>query len=483
MIRFEEPMLNSKMIAPSNAGETWNRTRASHARLSPEDVQFRERAQQDEEFLRRERFRVPELEPLSVFPRQPWPLFAAPSFMREMSDAAVAVSRLVRSIPERLFQNDAERMAPFYGMEPVPLKSILAPPNGIAEALSRVDLLHGASGFQCAEINVGGNIGGLENCVLAEMAFRAPAIRSFIAGLGRQVTHPDSFALLARHVVRQVQAAGLSNGEINVALVLRADEPAPANVTDFFCREYRSYLAGLASPLGGRLIPCTCDSLAARDGRLFSDGSRVHALIEGGSVRIPFHIYRCAKLGNLLLFNGPISIPLSDKRNLALLSEHSGSDAFTPEERNAIERYVPWTRRLLPVIATRHGERGDLESLALARREELVLKKARSLGGADVILGRDTAPAEWRHAVAQGLLSKDWIVQDFVPSLPYLFQHGENGCCAHTVVWGPFVFGTEFGGTYMRVLPEAAGGIVNVTRGGSSAVLLEVEDPGAPVPR
>jgi hypothetical protein len=36
--------------------------------------------------------------------------------------------------------------------------------------------------------------------------------------------------------------------------------------------------------------------------------------------------------------------------------------------------------------------------------------------------------------------------------------------------------GQEFGGTFMRVLPEAIGGVVNIARGGSSTVLFEVDE-------
>jgi hypothetical protein len=464
------------MIAPIEAVDAWDQCLDSHALLSPTDVQFREIARKDPEFLRRDSFRVPELESLSLFPRQPWPLFAGPAFMRELAGAAVAVSRLVRAIPERVFRNDTAKMAEFYQRDSRQLQLMFAPPNGLAEALARVDLIHGPSGFQCAEINLGGNIGGIENCVLAEMAFRVPAIHRVVSGPGRRVTHRDSFRLLAGHVVGQVRRARLSDGEINVALVLRADDPAPATVLDFFRRQYHAFVREMTPPCAGELIQCACENLTAQAGGLYYQGKRVHAVIEGGFVRIPLHVLSCAKLGGVLLFNGPISGPLSDKRSLALLSEHAGSDAFNREERSAIERYIPWTRRVAPGMVTRHGERGDLERIALARQEELVLKKVRSYGGADVIAGCDTETAAWQQAVAQALGSGAWIVQDYVPSRHYLFQHGESGCCAHKVAWGPFVFGSEFAGCYLRVLPAGSGAVVNVARGGSSAVLLDVED-------
>jgi hypothetical protein len=174
---------------------------------------------------------------------------------------------------------------------------------------------------------------------------------------------------------------------------------------------------------------------------------------------------------------------LSDKRNLALLSEREGSPVFDDEERALLERHLPWTRRVENGEAIYRGERVSLLDFVSSRRESLVLKKARSRAGSDVVIGRFTSQEEWDRVLARGAAGNDWIVQDYVESRPYLYQNDEHGCSPHDVVWGPFVFGRTYSGTILRLQPKQLLGIVNLVRGATEGVLFEVALTGAGSPR
>ena len=69
------------------------------------------------------------------------------------------------------------------------------------------------------------------------------------------------------------------------------------------------------------------------------------------------------KKGNLVLCNGPVARIVSNKLNLALLSEHQDTDMFTLEERETIKKHIPWTRKIVDVDS----------AFLLDRREHLVL--------------------------------------------------------------------------------------------------------------
>ena len=64
-------------------------------------------------------------------------------------------------------------------------------------------------------------------------------------------------------------------------------------------------------------------------------------------------------------------------RTLALLSEESNRDRFSPQELALIDRIVPWTRTVKPGRTRWREHEGDLMELALAHQEpadtELVL--------------------------------------------------------------------------------------------------------------
>jgi len=465
------------------ADDEWARLRGLHAGLSPVDVEFREMARHDPDCLAgAERARQHPAMAMLGFAPQPWPLFVSRRLLGKMAAAGVAVSNLVRSLPERLFGNDAVRLATCFGVDPTPLHLGLRRPNGLAEALSRGDFLYGPDGFQCVELNLTSNLGGWEGRLIAELAFAVAPIRGFVQRLGQAATFRDPFRQLALYVVRDLQAAGLvSGGEVNIALTFRGlPGDRGARLAAHLTAEYSAALAGLSPPLSGHLWLCHPDALAMRQGALYHGDSRVHAVVDHEFDRVEPAPFRCFKAGTLRLYNAPITMLLSDKRSLALLSENAESDAFTAEERRTIARHVPWSRRLLPgAVTSWQGERADLERLALARRAELVLKRGRSTGGSHVLLGRATAAAEWESAVRRALAEGGWIVQRIVASHPFLFQ-SDGGCRAHDVVWGPFVFGSRFAGMNLRVQPRDRGGIVNGARGATTSVLLEVADEAPP---
>jgi hypothetical protein len=224
-------------------------------------------------------------------------------------------------------------------------------------------------------------------------------------------------------------------------------------------------------------------ALTERDGCLWASQQggrvrrRIHAAVEVHHEGTAAQAFRCFRAGNLNLYNAAARTLLTDKRNLALLSEHAAGGSFTPEERELIERHVPWTRRLArEESAWRTGERVWLPELALGQRAELVLKAAREGKGQGVHVGAFTPEAEWRARVEQALEQGSWVLQERLESLPFLHQTGERGSAPHEVVWGLFVFGSRYAGGFLSLRPKGETGVVNVHQGASEGVIFEVAD-------
>ena len=92
---------------------------------------------------------------------------------------------------------------------------------------------------------------------------------------------------------------------------------------------------------------------------------------------------------------------------------------FTPGERQAFRRHVPWTR-LVRARRTQlaDGSVGDLPEYVRSERELLVLKPNRSYGGTGVCLGALQTQAEWDRALDRAMAEPDgWVAQQLV-SLP-----------------------------------------------------------------
>jgi uncharacterized circularly permuted ATP-grasp superfamily protein len=206
-------------------------------------------------------------------------------------------------------------------------------------------------------------------------------------------------------------------------------------------------------------------------------GKEMHILVEQYGGIVPPDFVKAVKAGKVMIYNGSITGLMSNKLNLAVLSENRDSDILTADERETIGKYIPWTRKVAPGKTTYAGKAVDLESFMYSHREQLVLKPSIGFGGKSVYLGKNMKEARWREVVRTALTTRRWLVQEYVESLPYLFQAGENGCAPHYAVWGFLIFGSTYAGGWVRVLPKTGNpGVVNRQQGAEESVILEMNE-------
>jgi len=453
-----------------------------HTGLSAIDESFRELAAGDERFLRRATFEILDRSPLLRYTPQSWPTFVDRSRVRELATISVGLSELIRALPERLFERDRRRIARFYGLDEAFARVAVELPDGISGALARGDFVYGQDGFQCLEVNVTGNLSGWENGLLSQMLLSVEPIADFVRDSGASISHRGTFRRLLAHALEEARRDGaIDAGEFNMLV----GTPAAGETTDdpegaqFLDAQHQAMLQKHAPGLRGTLAMRSYSELAVRDGALYDGPRRLHSVLEWhveGVDSTDAAVLRCFKSGSLSLFNGPASVLLNDKRNLALLSELADTELFSSEESRLIRSHVPWSRQLLPDRTPYARDPSGVVERVRQERRRFVLKKGRSVGGKHVVIGRSCSAPEWEEALLAALSSGDWIAQEHVESRPFLFQSGEQGCCPHDVVWGPFVFGASYGGTILKAQPKPLGGTVNLWRGATEGIVFEVDD-------
>jgi hypothetical protein len=404
---------------------------------------------------------------------QSWPTFLGAEKVAEITRATVELTRLVKSIPERIFGNDRRRIAEHYGLgQEAMARLLLDPPNGLDGALVRNDFIDTAAGLKILEVNAG-RIGGWLFGYLEQRFRTHPLIARFLAEERLQPGYRDALAEMLRHVIAHNRSKPTTAaGDLNVAIVV--DRAGLASEDARISRLYRDLLAG--SGLRGAVVLCPYAALAARENRIwYRDGRPIQAILEVTQENTPSGVFRSFKLGRVSLYNGPVDALLNDKRNLALLSEHADSGAFTVEEREVLQRFLPWTRVVGPGAATFRGETRPLPALLLAHREDFVLKPAIGYQGGGVALGCLTPEENWGLLVRDAVAKGGWLAQERVDSRAYVYQTGEQGYAVHDVVWGLFCFGESYGGGFLRMMPRGAGdGVINSARGASEGILFEV---------
>lgn len=160
---------------------------------------------------------------------------------------------------------------------------------------------------------------------------------------------------------------------------------------------------------------------------------------------------------------------LTDKAILAVLSDDRFAGNFTPAERELIQTHVPWTRLVTAAETTdKEGQRVDLLSYAIARREELVLKPSNATRGEGVKIGPLTEPKEWEYRLQRAMGAEPYVLQEYVPAPRLNALHPDGK--VESLIFGldAFVFGGRFAGFHARASLDP---VINV---GKRGILIPV---------
>lgn len=416
-------------------------------------------------------------------PVQPWPTFVNQHLSTEAARAGTRIIDLIKSIPERLFGRDVRKIGEYYG---IPENVVRIQMSGFAGdhlegIIGRGDFILSGSGLKCIEFNISANVGGWQLSLLKPLYARNSIISKFLqehkVRLSLNPFFPGYFENVLRPAVKRFAA---DTGEINTAIMIptyRGSEAKFDELKKYVSQIYNDVLSSMHSGLQGSVMFCDHRPLNTAGGYVFAEGRKIHIVIEMYHGEIPAKIWEVFRLGNVLLYNGPVTRLLSNKLNLALLSESENSPLFSPEERKIIERYIPWTRKIAAGDTVYGERRGRLKDVVLENRERMVIKPPDDFGGKNIYVGKLTPQVQWQHLMEAALEAKGWVVQEYVESLPHLFQWGENGSIECEAVWGLFILGSTYGGGFLRLLPrEKKAAAINVHQGAEVSPLLEVEE-------
>lgn len=415
---------------------------------------------------------------------QAWPTFLGSGTKKMFREAGVEIFNLIKSIPERLFQNDTRKMSAYYQL---PVSVLDVQMEGVTREhldhlLARGDFIFSPSGLKCLEYNIAGNLGGHLLPLWESLYLKNPLILRFLREYDVTIKNKNLLEQYLAHCMRTAEPLASRSGdaEINVALVLIGDMQVNLSpMAGYLEKLYQELLQREYPSQKGNIFLCDFPALDVRDDIVYYKGCRIHALTEWYFGVTPPRIMKAFKAGNILIMNGPITNLMSAKSNLALLSEHADTDTgvFSPEEKNIIRKYVPWTRKITGGETVYRDERIQLEDFVLSHKDALVIKPSLGLGGDGVYIGKSTPRDQWEERVKNAVLKKNWVVQEAVASGSALYQHGETGCAVYDMVWGFFIFGVHYVGTFLRViLKKDAPRIVNTHQGAQVSVVFEMKE-------
>ena len=416
-----------------------------------------------------------------LFQLQPWPTFINQRAKKEIAIASEQVFGLVKRLPERFFGGDRERMQSYYNYSPALLDSLLEGyrDDRMDDLLARGDFILADSGWKCLEYNVSAHLGGWQVPMWEALYLKHPVIDGFIKERDLELKQKNLLTALMEHSIDSVFRK--HNGKIdvvNVALTLEDEAIRESNYLRLYVNNlFQQILLAKYPGVRGEFICCTFNHLDLVDDCLMYKDKRVDLMIELYHGAVPPEVVKAFKAGNVILFNGPVTGLISNKLNLAILSEHKDSGIFSDEEREIIEKYIPWTRKVKRGTVDYHGSQVELIDFMIENKDRMVIKSGDGLGGKEVVIGHNTDADQWKQDVDEALNFGNWLVQEFHESVPYIYQFGENGTAVHDAVWGFFILGREYAGGWLRVLPKVHNkGVVNCHQGARVSIIWEVEE-------
>ncbi len=171
------------------------------------------------------------------------------------------------------------------------------------------------------------------------------------------------------------------------------------------------------------------------------------------------------------------------KAFFAVLTDEKNARYLSSEERDLIQRHVPWTRVVADVKTEYDGEPIELLEYIRKNQKNLVMKPSDEYGGKGVTLGWEVEKKEWENAIEQALpggkAAKElgrWIVQERIPmrrgTFPFIGKGNKVEFKNMLVDFAPYLFRGKVAGYLTRLSSTS---LANVTSGGGQIPSFRVE--------
>lgn len=395
--------------------------------------------------------------------------------------------RLMSKAINAYFGNDTNKFADYMNLPGFVLELINGAPLDTRQLLVRYDAVFSANAFKIVEVNVGSNIGGWQldwlepNC----RAILQSAVDADLWSLHYRSATRSMLTALSKVIARTFPAA---RGTLLFFIGPLSEEEERMNV------RARTGLQAMYREIAQPLLPDAkllfFSDIGAlefpADGTVVFHGERIECLMlnlpEGVGVprSVALRLLASCLAGKVIYPDSPLHAVFGNKLGLALLHEPELAALFTAEEQQLVDAHVPWAARAAPRRVRWRERDYALQQLLREHKDCFVLKKAQSMQGRDVFIGRFTDAAVWDAGVAAALDEQGWLVQEYCAPDQVLAYDHELGFCAFEFVWGLFHFDDAYGGAFVRGVPMRVGpddasrsGVINSARGAREFAVFE----------
>jgi hypothetical protein len=411
-----------------------------------------------------------------------WPVFVTRSVIREHFEPLIErMPRLLCSVLRARFSH-SEAMAEYFGWPDLICQMIEQSEIDPRDLVMRFDAILNNSGLKILENNSGTSTGGWHTDYF-HLQMRARLSRFAQSHGVKFEFHPILPSLLkavAGSILRH--KPGVS-GNLLFHATFSSGGPKLAN----FCDSVQKVYDAIKPPelSAGRVVVFHDFSEIGftAEGEVTAHGQTIDAILLGdmlltGMPQILLNRLLAAQLRDLLVFpDSPLHLVMGNKGLLTVMHECRTARLLDSDDCAFIERYIPWSVRLQDDEVLLEGAWVPLVPHMLAHKDNFVIKQSDLSAGRGVMVGRNVDATTWESMIRECLQAKTlYIVQQFCAPGVQDLHDAERGVVPHSLIWGLYCSGAEYGGIWVRTDRGAAmQGAINSGMGASDMPVFVVD--------
>lgn len=391
------------------------------------------------------------------------PMFIGKAEMAACTDALTQIFNLLVSLPVRLFGGDFSSYCRAINIDPcraAMIERFAGPPT----LYGRADMYHDGISLKLLEFNTDSVIGGTERSEVSRLLLEVDAFRRFADAHGLSYVHTGERVVRALHAAAQ----SVTGGAIPTVAYVERDGGLSGYMSLVLSFQEMMRRLGVDVMLG------EISQLQSKAGRLCLHGKPIDVVLRyfgiediprsGSAAEAVERIFRAHEEGKVVLWTTMRSWQIFNKGCLALLSDNRSREAFSPQERNIIDRVLPWTRRIIA------GDRDVMEQCR-AYRNALILKPYGGYGGAGVIAGWKVSDNEWKEVLLEVSRNGDHVAQRRIVPRTEPVVNPETGKVENwSAVWDAYLTPEGYAGSRVRALPGDDHGVINMRSSSASRI-------------
>ncbi|WP_281560970.1 hypothetical protein [Thalassomonas sp. RHCl1] len=409
----------------------------------------------------------------------PWACIIDKTKVQEMTGLVKTLPGIIDKALRRLLRDGEAAFCDYLNVTEIVADLFKNTQFNAADLSLRFDAVVHNQEFKIVESNSGASLGGWQMDFLQKEVMSAFKESQQLNQLN--IKHHNVCESLFRALNQCMTRIKGIRSKGNVLFFLSNEEPQTrANLEENFQKAYTSSKSRHHRDGKIYFIDKLEDMEVTPEGRVYCHGQEMDAVLltTQEENEVPdniLNILEAAALNGHFYYPDLSSLTLQgNKLIFALLHEPYMQAYLSDSERELVNRHIPWSSRIVNERVNWQGKTLAMTELLSNHKQVLLLKKAHSMQGKDVLMGHSCTPEQWQQHIDKVKSDPDWIVQSYFDPDPVLCSDPVNKINAYRMVWGFFSFGGNYGGCFLRGVPAVTdSSVINSANGAVEFLIFE----------